>query len=133
MRSSDRRDAPPIVLVVEDEVIIQMMLSEALQDAGLDVLEADNADAAIQAFATGAQIQVVVTDVRMPGAMDGLGLAGWMCGNAPEVPIIITSGFASQPEITAFNPAIARIFPKPYDPSEVASWVLTLIDGTARR
>ncbi len=112
--------------------MIQMLLADALEAAGLDVLEADNADAAVQAFASGAEIRVVVTDVRMPGSMDGLGLAGWMREHAPAVPIIITSGFVSPPEIAATNPAIARIVPKPYNPSEVASWVRTIIDGSAR-
>lgn len=97
------------------------------------MVEADDADAAVRAFASGVLIHVVVTDVRMPGSMDGMGLAGWMREHAPLVPIIITSGFASAPEIAAINPAIARVVSKPYDPSEIASWVCMLVDGSARR
>lgn len=128
------RDAAPTVLVVEDEVLIQMLLVEALEAAGLNVIEADNADAAVKALSDKqTQIRVVVTDLRMPGSIDGLGLACWMRGNAPAVPIIITSGFYNQPEIASFNPAIAFIFPKPYDPGEVVNQVRRLIDGSANR
>lgn len=58
------RDAAPTVLVVEDEVLIQMLLVEALEAAGLNVIEADNADAAVKALSDKqTQIRVVVTDL----------------------------------------------------------------------
>lgn len=129
---ADPRGAPT-VLVVEDEVIIQMMLAETLRAAGFNVLEADNADAAMAALATCASIGVVVTDVRMPGSMDGLGLAGWMREYAPAVPIILTSGFSSPPDTVVLNPAIIRVVPKPYDASDIASWIWTVVGGSSGR
>ena len=117
----------PVVLVVEDEAIIRMLLADALEDAGVAVVEADGADSAIAAFASLKDIRAVVTDVRMPGSMDGLGLAGWMREHAPAVPIIITSGFAASPGMGATNPAIVQIITKPYLAHEVADLVTALI------
>lgn len=115
------------VLVVEDEAIIRMMLVDELEDAGVAVIEAEGADAAVAIMSNGATIRVVVTDVRMPGSMDGLGLATWMRDQAPSVPIIITSGFAIEPDCEAINPAIMHIVPKPYKPADVASLVSALL------
>lgn len=117
----------PAVLIVEDEAIIRMMLVEELEDAGIVVIEAESADAAVAIMSNGATIRVVVTDVRMPGSMDGLGLAAWMRGQLPRIPIIITSGFATAPDCEAINPAITRIVAKPYKPRDVANLVAALL------
>lgn len=117
-----------VVLVVEDESITRMMLVDALEDAGFVTVEAGHADAAVARFATRPDIAAVVTDLRMPGAMDGLGLARWMRSHAPTVPIIIAAGFVSLPDAADLNPCIVRVVTKPYDPAEVARWVAELLD-----
>ncbi len=117
----------PTVLVVEDEAIIRMMLVDELEDAGIAAIEAESADAAVAIMSNGATIRAVVTDVRMPGTMDGLGLAAWMRDRAPDVPIIITTGFATQPDCQSINPAITRIVLKPYKPRDVVSLVAALL------
>ncbi len=121
---------PPVVLVVEDEAIIRMILTDELEDAGFAVVEADSADAAVVVFAGRRDIGAVVTDVRMPGSMDGLGLARWMREHTPTVPIIITSGFVAVSDAAGINPAIARVVAKPYSCRDVAGWVATLVGGT---
>lgn len=120
-------DGAPAVLVVEDEAIIRMMLVDELEDAGIAAIEAEGADAAVAILSNGATIRVVVTDVRMPGSIDGLGLAAWMRDQAPRVPIIITSGFATQPDCKLINPAITRVIPKPYKPRDVVKLVTALL------
>jgi CheY-like chemotaxis protein len=120
----------PVVLVVEDEAVIRAMLAEELEDAGFAVIEADGADAAVAAFAGRNDIGIVVTDVRMPGSMDGIGLARWMREHAPAVPIIITSGFATRLDATAINPAIVRVVAKPYVGRDIAEWMAALVSGT---
>ena len=117
----------PTVLVVEDEAIIRMMLVDELEDAGIAVIEAEDANAAVAIMRNGAPIRAVITDVKMPGTMDGFGLAAWMRDRAPDVPIIITSGFATQPDCQSINPAITRIVLKPYKPRDVASLVAALL------
>lgn len=111
------------MLVVEDEALIRTMLVWELEDAGFVVLEAKNADVAMATVTSRSDIAVVVTDVRMPGSVDGLGLAAWMRENAPLVPIAITTALVGLPDTAAINPAIARIFAKPYRSHEVAAWV----------
>ncbi len=120
----------PVVLVVEDEAVIRAILAEELEDAGFAVVEADGADAAVAAFAGRSDIGIVVTDVRMPGSMDGIGLARWMREHAPAVPIIITSGFATRLDATAINPAIVRVVAKPYVGRDIAEWMAALVGGT---
>ena len=112
-----------VVLVVEDEAMIRMSLVWELEDAGFVVLEAKNADVAMALITDRSDIVVVVTDVRMPGSVDGLGLAAWMREHAASVPIVITTALAEFPDIAAINPAIARIVAKPYSSQEVAAWV----------
>lgn len=119
--------AAPVVLVVEDEAIIRMLLVEAFENAGLAVVEANGADAAIAAFAGRRDISAVVTAVRMPGSMDGLGLAGWLREHEPAIPIIITSGMATRPDLQETHPAIVRVVSKPYLPHAIADLVAALV------
>ena len=112
-----------VVLVVEDEAMIRMTLVCELEDAGFVVIEAKNADVAMAMITDRSDIVVVVTDVRMPGSVDGFGLAAWMREHAASTPIVITSALAELPDIAVINPAIARIVAKPYRSQEVAAWV----------
>ena len=112
-----------VVLVVEDEAMIRMTLVCELEDAGFVVIEAKNADVAMAMLTDRSDIVVVVTDVRMPGSVDGFGLAAWMREHAASTPIVITSALAELPDIAVINPAIARIVAKPYRSQEVAAWV----------
>lgn len=114
------------ILIVEDEALIRMMLVEELEDAGFAVIEAESADAAMMAMSRYPDIGAVVTDVRMPGSIDGLGLAIWMRSHRPTVPIIITSGFSTPPDIEAINPAIVKIVGKPYKLQDVTNWLSKL-------
>ena len=111
------------VLVVEDEALIRMLLVDELEIAGFTVIEAENAHEAMKALDDRHDVAVVATDVRMPGTIDGLGLAAWMRNHHAGVPIIIMSGFATTPDTEAINPAIIRVVAKPYRAREVANWL----------
>ena len=65
----------PVVLIVEDELLIRMDAIEMIEAAGFDTLEAGNADEAIAILSTRPDIHVVFTDIQMPGSMDGVKLA----------------------------------------------------------
>lgn len=84
--------ARPIALVVEDEPILMMQAVSVIEDAGFEVLEARNADEAISMLESRDDIRVVVTDVRMPGSMDGIKLARAVRDRWPPVLIIVVSG-----------------------------------------
>lgn len=66
----------PMVLVVEDDFLIRMHAAEMITDAGFDVVEAANADAAILILEDRLDVTVVFTDIQMPGSMDGFEIGG---------------------------------------------------------
>ena len=82
----------PLVLVVEDEVLLRIMTVEYLQSCGFAVLEADSADQAIGHLRAHRHIGAVFSDIQMPGSMDGVGLARWSRRERPDVKILLTSG-----------------------------------------
>lgn len=79
------------VLLVEDEPFIRLDVAQHLEECGYRVLEADNATSAMRIIAQ-QRIDVVFTDVRMPGEMDGLALARWVLHHFPDTVIMIASG-----------------------------------------
>lgn len=82
----------PIALVVEDEPILMIQAATVVEDAGFEVLEARNADEAIAVLESRDDIRVVVTDVQMPGSMDGMKLARAVRDRWPPILIIVVSG-----------------------------------------
>lgn len=107
------------VLVVEDELLIRMDISYQLQNLGFTVLEAGNATEAVAMLASNEDIQMMFTDVDMPGAMDGLMLAALVRDRWPPVKIIVTSGHR---RVALHDlPEGSRFFPKPYSGRAVAA------------
>ena len=86
---------PQTILVVEDEPLIRMSAVATLQDAGYWVLEAQNSADALDVLSRHSEISVMVTDVRMPGNMDGLALVTWVQLNNPAIRSIVVSGNAT--------------------------------------
>ncbi len=79
------------VLVVEDETINREIMAEALMDAGFRVDEANSADEALRLLGTDGY-QLLVTDIHMPGGMDGIGLAHQAHSAHPQMPIVFVTG-----------------------------------------
>ena len=82
----------PVVLIVEDEFLLRMDAADMIAAAGFEVIEAANADEAIEILEARPDITVVFTDIQMPGSMDGLKLARAVRGRWPPIKIIATSG-----------------------------------------
>jgi CheY-like chemotaxis protein len=116
--------SPIRVLVVEDETFIRMDVVEMLRAAGFDILEATNADEAIQMLERHFDIRLMFTDIDMPGSMNGLKLAGTVSDRWPPVRIIATSGHFKIQD--GDLPADARFIPKPYQPAQIISAVREL-------
>lgn len=85
---------PRRVLLVEDEPALRTLSRRALEAAGHEVLVAEDAAAACAALAAGFEPEVVVSDVTMPGEMDGLALAEALRAERPDLPIVLISGYA---------------------------------------
>ena len=111
------------VLVVEDEFLIRTLVSEELRDAKFEVIEACNADEALAILHAGTDVDLVFSDVRMPGTLDGLELLAVVRELDPRLPVVITSGHLSRD--TSFADGVTQFLPKPYS----ARMVLNLIDG----
>jgi two-component system, response regulator PdtaR len=116
----------PVVLIVEDEFLIRTASAEAIRDAGFEVLEAADADAAIVILESRSHIRVVFTDIHMPGSMDGAKLAHAIKHRWPPVRIIATSGRVAVETLDL--PAGTIFFPKPYIPEHIA-WTLHALTG----
>jgi CheY-like chemotaxis protein len=107
----------PVILVVEDEFLLRMDAAEMVAAAGFAVVEAANADEAIEILETRSDIAVVFTDIQMPGTMDGLRLARAVRGRWPPIKIVATSGHLTVAETDL--PEGGRFLPKPYSAVDV--------------
>jgi DNA-binding response OmpR family regulator len=106
------------VLLVEDEPLICDMVAEALKEQGFAVVAVANADAALQLVMAGRPIDILFTDVNLPGGMDGEALAQRVRELIPDLPVIYTSGRRSL--IDQLSPVEGAVFvPKPYNPYEI--------------
>jgi CheY-like chemotaxis protein len=86
---------PAPVLVVEDEELVRLFAAETLREAGFEVLEAASADEALRVLEQRSDLKVMVTDVRMPGPVNGYFLAKRVRERWPYVEIILVSGYAA--------------------------------------
>ena len=106
-------DLPPVVrtiLVVEDEVLIRLHLAEELRRSGYHVHEASSADEAMRLLRTVADIDLLITDIQMPGSMDGLALADWTSQMRPAMKIMIASANRVSGNRTYFHAVVTKPF-----------------------
>lgn len=105
------------ILVVEDEPLIRMCAVAILQDAGYRVLEAQNSAEALDVLSQHSEISIMVTDVHMPGHMDGLALVTWVQINNPSIRAIVVSGNATAAQ--AGKAGAFGFVAKPYMPDTI--------------
>jgi len=121
------RSGTPVVLIVEDEFLLRSNAVDMIAGAGFEVVEAANADEAIEILEARRDITVVFTDIQMPGSMDGLKLARAVRGRWPPIKIIATSG---QFDVgTADLPEGGRFLPKPYNSTQITGVLRELTGG----
>ena len=120
------------VLVVEDELLNREIMAEALVEAGFTVDAADSADEAVRMLDEDGY-QLLVTDIHMPGRLDGIGLAQHVHGQDPTMPIVFVTG---RPDV------LARLrdagipgtsLAKPFELEELVQVVRRLIDRPPAR
>lgn len=115
------------ILLVEDEFLIRLTLAEALTDAGYDVLEAESGDQALDVLEQDPSIRVLLTDIQLPGQLNGLALARRARATRPALPVIYMTG---RPDTMADTTQGSRdaFIAKPYLPSQVAATVRRLTE-----
>ena len=106
----------PAILIVEDEILVRLALSDFLQECGFKVFEAGSVEEAIEALTLNeTAIDLVFSDVHLKGALTGFDLAKWVRENQPGLPFVLTSGdqkkAAAANELCEAEPFLA----KPYD------------------
>src|SRR6202162_3043346 len=101
------------ILVVEDEMLLRMRAVAMVEDAGFTAVEAINADDALAVLESRSDIELLFTDIQMPGSMDGLKLAYAAHARWPSIKIILVSGQVSLSD--ADMPADSLFFGKPLD------------------
>ena len=115
------------VLVVEDEVLLRLIIAEYLRDCGYKVIEAADADEAVLVLKQpDLVIDVLFTDIEMPGSMDGFALAQWSRPNRPGLEVILI-GTVPRAVNAAANLCEEGPLPKPYEPQSVHDRIRRLL------
>ena len=124
-----RRTAAAIsVLLVEDEVMISNLVADCLSESGFRVHEVTTADEALRFIKSDASVDVLFTDINLPGGMNGAELAEWARELRPEMPIVYVSG---RYKISEISPLVPRslFVAKPYDPNDICALLTRLTGG----
>jgi two-component sensor histidine kinase/CheY-like chemotaxis protein len=123
--ASSQSAALRAVLVVEDEMMLRMRAVDIVEDAGFTPIEAVNADDALAILESRSDIELLFTDIQMPGSMDGLKLAYAVHKRWPLIKIILVSG---QLKLTDDDkPADSRFFGKPLDVKQMIAELQDMI------
>ena len=119
-----------VVLVVEDSTLIRMGAVDLVLNSGYEVLEATNADEAIRILEKRDDIDLVFTDVQMPGTMDGVKLAHYIRDRWPPVRLMVASGREIIEESSL--PMGSKFFSKPYNDHAIADAMASLLSSETR-
>jgi CheY-like chemotaxis protein len=122
----------PQILLVDDERDILELGAMALREAGYEVQPAANGDIALVLMEQGLGFKLLVTDVVMPGVLDGYALARRAREIDPHIPIIYTTGFSHVASIRAPGAPAGEVLVKPWRPSALLRLVSTVLRETAK-
>ena len=114
----------PRILVVEDEFLIRLTLVEALGDEGFEVLEAETGDAALPMLLGDPAIRLLLTDIQLPGTLDGKRLAEQVRLARPDLPILFMTG---RPDHAIAATPIEQYISKPYTLSDMCDTVRGMV------
>jgi DNA-binding NtrC family response regulator len=124
-------EAQETILVVEDDVLIRMPIAQYLRDCGYRVIEAVSADEAMAVLLhRETVIDVVFSDIEMPGSVDGFGLAKWIRENRPGMDVVL-AGTVPRTIDAAKGLCESGPVPKPYDAQSVHNHIRRML--AARR
>ena len=105
---------PQAILVVEDEAMLLMIISETLRDAGFTVFEASNGYAAVDLLKTHPEITLLFSDIKMPG-MSGYQVVEQGLTLIPNLKVVLTTGYAQDPVPSSFLEAQIEVLYKPFN------------------
>ncbi len=119
-----------VVLVVEDEIAVRMVISEVLSDLGYTVLEAENGQTALRMVASLTRIDLLLTDVGLPGGMNGRQLADAFREGRPALKVMFLTGYAESAAIGSgrMEPGM-EVMTKPFALDALAAKVEGMINS----
>jgi len=112
----------PVALVVDDSVEVAEVTSSLFERLGYDTVYRDSAEAALQFLAEGTNVDLLFSDIVMPGTIDGVGLAREVRTRYPNLPVILTTGYSDAAQAA---PPDLRILHKPFDTESLRSFLET--------
>jgi CheY-like chemotaxis protein len=110
----------PAVLIVDDSAEVAEVTSSLFEHLGYDTLYRESAEAALKLLAEGAKIDLVFSDIVMPGTIDGVGLASEIRSQYPNLPVVLTTGYS---DAARAAPAHLRILRKPFDTDALRGFI----------
>ena len=120
---TDRKRFSHAILIVEDDPLLRLLTVDIVESAGFVALSADNADEAVAILEARSDIALLLTDINMPGSMDGLKLAHAVRNRWPPIKIIVVSSRVPKSDL----PMGSRFFTKPYHAEKLISEIQSLI------
>ena len=123
------RQRPLVALIAEDEILIRWALADELRGSGWDIIDVATADDAIEVLQTAIEVDLIITDVKMPGRANGFDLAALVIRKRPTVKVVIMSGDArpQDGDERLFDVFVA----KPFDERELVEQLRSLVVGNA--
>ncbi len=126
--------AAATVLLVEDDEIVRQYARELLNTLGYHVLEAASASVALRVLEEREHVDLVFSDIVMPGIIDGLGLSDIVRRSWPETRLLLTSGYAAHLVHGGKEPSSqVEVLPKPYGRGELAAALSNALRSTGTR
>ncbi len=110
----------PAVLIVDDSAEVAEVTSSLFEDLGYSTIYRESADAALRLLADGTKIDLVFSDIVMPGTIDGVGLASEIKSHYPDLPVILTTGYS---DAARAAPSHLRILRKPFDSDALKGFI----------
>jgi PAS domain S-box-containing protein len=118
------RPQRPMVLIVDDSAEVGEVTSSLFEHLGYDTVYCDSAEAALRLLADSTKIDLVFSDIVMPGTIDGVGLASEVQARYPHLPVILTTGYSDAAQAA---PPSLPILRKPFDADALRSFMQGLM------
>ena len=121
-----RPEQVPTILVVDDEIITRVVIADYLRDCGYRVFEAGTAEDAVAILNSQLKVDIVFTDLELPGQSSGLELARWIRRRHPDMRVIVTSGIYSSAELAGELCEAGPPIVKPYESDAIVQRIRSL-------
>lgn len=130
--TADGQAAPPTILVVEDEFLVRLGVSDHLRHCGYRVLEARTGEEAQAILRAGELVEILFTDVNLGPGINGFELATWTRATYRDIRIIVTSGMAKMTQAAA-GFCDRPLLNKPYSYATLAAHIKSLLGALGKR